>query len=182
MRVCAILFVLILAQCAAATPLPTGRPTRLPMTPDVAAQNALQNFQNDSFVGHLAGPPVWLRGKVMSLGDAFLLVNGHPLTAGSRLTFRQDRPVWLVITRGTWLLHIQGGHGDPRQRTPTVMSKDILVSDLMSEQIFDAATGETYDQGGVAATQRAQAESLPLLTTPLMLYTPSPFVTATRSP
>lgn len=102
----------------------------------------------------------------MSLAEAYSLVNGRDLDPNSPLGRRREKLVWLVVTRGRWLLHIPGGHGDPRQRTPTVMSKDIVVSDLWNAVLFDAATGEVYDQGGIVEPQRARTEQLPMLTIP----------------
>lgn len=147
-------------------PTPTPRPTREPLTPALAAQYALEQFTTDNPSGRLVGQPQFLRGKILSLADAYKLANGKPLPADSPLVSRSDRLVWLVVTRGVWLLHIPGGHGDPRQRTPTVLAKDITVPDLWNALIFDAATGETYDQGGIPEPQRAPVGQLPDISLP----------------
>lgn len=173
MRAYKIVFLLVsllLARCAPAPLSPTPRPTRAPVAPELALQFSLDALHTDSPTGYLIGTPSVLRGSVMSLDSAYLLVNGKPLDNSSPLVRDRDKLVWLVISRGKWLLHIPGGHGDPRQRTPTVMSKDITVPDLWNAILFDAVTGEVYDTGGIVETQRSAVETLPALPTPA--YTP----------
>ncbi len=157
------LLILALTQCAQTPASPTPRPTRAPVSPELAVQYALDALHTDSATGYLIGEPTELRGQTMSLADAFARVNGKPLDEKSPLALRRDKLVWLVVTRGDWVLHIPGGHGDPRQRTPTVLSKDVTVHDLWNAIYFDAVTGQVYEQGGIVETQRAQMEKLPLL-------------------
>jgi hypothetical protein len=97
----------------------------------------------------------------MSLDDAYALVNNKPLGAKDPNSHRADRLVWLVVTRGAWLLHIPGGHGDPLNRTPMVMPKDIMVPDLWNAILFDAATGQVYEQGGIIESQLPAVQKLP---------------------
>lgn len=169
MRVPLIFWVLplaLLTHCAQASLSPTPRPTRTPVAADLAVQFALDALHTDSATGYLVGTPTFLRGKTMSLGEAFRLVNGKPLDAKSPLSKDSEKLVWLVVTRGEWVLHIPGGHGDPRQRTPTVLSKDVTVADLWNAILFDASTGEVFDEGGVVEIQRTQLEKLPILMVP----------------
>jgi hypothetical protein len=158
-----LLGIIFLAQCAPPPLTPTPRATLTPVSTELAAQFALDALHADAAVGRLLGAPTLLRGQVMPLADAYVLANGKPLDEKSPLAYRADRLVWLVVTRGDWLLHIPGGHGDPRQRTPSVLAKDIHVADLWYVIIFDAATGQVYDRGGVAETQRTLLSHLPAL-------------------
>lgn len=166
MRALVLAVLLVVACSPAATPAPTARPTRPPVSPELAVQFALETLHTDSPVGYLVGAPTTIRGRVIPLGDAYMLVNGRAPGATSPLARRPDRSVWLIVTRGEWLLHIPGGHGDPRQRTPTVMSHDITVPDLWNALLFDAASGATLDVGGVPESQRPALEMLPLLPAP----------------
>jgi hypothetical protein len=135
----------------------------MPVAPELAVQFALDALHTDSAHGRLIGTPTMLRGQIMPLADAYALVNGKQLDQDSPLAYRRDTLVWLVVTRGEWLLHIPGAHGAPQHRTPTIMGKDITVPDLWNAILFDAVTGLVYDQGGIVESQRAQLETLPPL-------------------
>lgn len=102
----------------------------------------------------------------MALADAYALVNGKTLHEKSPLAPHQAKSVWLIVTRGEWMLRIPGAHGDPLNLTPTISAKQIRVHDLWNVILFDAVTGEVYEQGGVVETQRAELEKLPALTIP----------------
>ena len=161
-----VLSLISLVQCGTFSPSPTPRPTRAPISSELAIQFALDALHMDSAYGRLLGAPNILRGQVMSLADASALVNGKALADNSPLARRREKLVWVVVTRGKLLLHIPGGHGDPLNGTPTIMSKDVTVPDLWNAILFDAATGEVYEQGGVLESQRGGLEKLPALTIP----------------
>ena len=133
MRVSRVVFlalVLLLNQCASTLATTLPRPTRVPVSPELAVQFALEALHSDSAAGRLIGNPTVMRGQVMSLADAYSLVNGKALDYTSPLNYRRDQAVWLVVTRGDWLLHIPGGHGNPAKGTPTLMAKDVTVAAL----------------------------------------------------
>jgi len=164
MRGCAILLlVVLLVQCAPPSVQSTPRPTREPISAELASEYAIETLHTDSPVGYLVGLPTVLRGQQMDLAAAYELVNARPLDKNSRLDLRRERPVWLVISRGEWVLHLPGGHGDPLHRTPMIMPKDIVVHDLWNALILDAVTGEAYDRGGIIAERIQAASELPAL-------------------
>lgn len=152
-----------LTCCTQTTLTPTPRPTRAPVSAELAVQYMLESNQSDSPVGHMVGMPTITRGRVMPYRDAFFLATGRPLDPETLMGKQGSRLVWLIVTRGEWLLHIPGAHGDPLHGTPTIMSKDVTVPDLWNMIIFDAATGETFESGGVNEMRRAELEQLPLL-------------------
>ena len=162
----------ILTQCTTVPATSTPRPTPTPLSPALAAQFALDELHGENAVGRLLGAPTMLRGRVMSFDDAYMLVNGKPMSDDAPFAYRRTRAVWLVVTRGTWLLHIPGGHGDPLKRTPTILAKDVTVFDLWYAIMFDAATGQVYDRGGVNELYRTQQSALPEL--PNTSSTPHP--------
>lgn len=153
----------ILTQCTTGPATSTSHPTPTPVSSALAAQLALDELHSENAVGRLLGAPTMVRGRVMSFDDAYALVNGKPMNNDAPFAYRRNRSVWLVVTRGTWLLHIPGGHGDPRHRTPTVLAKDVTVSDLWYAVMFDAATGQVYDRSGVNEIYRIQLSVLPEL-------------------
>ena len=153
----------VLTQCTTTPATTTPRTTPTPVSSALAAQLALDELHSENAVGRLLGAPTMVRGRVMSFDDAYALVNGKPMANDAPFAYRRNRSVWLVVTRGTWLLHIPGGHGDPRHRTPTVLAKDLTVFDLWYAIMFDAATGQVYDRGGVNESYRTQLSALPEL-------------------
>lgn len=155
-----------LAQCTSAPVSPTARPTRVPISERDAVRYALESQNADSPVGHLVGTPDRIYGELTTLDHAFTRVNGTPLLAGSQMYRQRERRVWLIVTRGAWLLHIPGAHGDPAQGTPTIMSKDIAVQDLWNATILDAAGGDTILSTGVHASRLADIQTMPALLNP----------------
>lgn len=155
-----------LAQCAPATALPTARPTRAPLVPDVAVQFALESQSADGPIGHLVGTPDRIYGELTTLDNAYTRVNGTPLLAGSQMYRQRERRVWLIVTHGKWLLHIPGAHGDPANGTPTIASKDLKVPDLWNATLLEAVTGDTILSTGIHATRLAEIKTLPALPMP----------------
>lgn len=164
--------VIVLVSCAQGTSTATPRPTRAPVSPELAVQFMLESLQSNGPVGYMVGMPTMVRGQVMPYREAFELVNGRPLDSNTRLGKQPERLVWLIVTRAQWLLHIPGAHGDPLRGTPTIMGKDITVPDLWNMIIFDAATGDTFESGGVNETRRATLGELPVLPMPAPIPTP----------
>lgn len=155
--------IVLLTHCVPSPLTPNPQPTRTPIAPAAAVQFALEALHTDGITGHLIGEPSILRGQVMSLADAYALVNGKPPPPTSPLARRRDRAVWLVVTRGDWLLHIPGAHGDPVKGIPTIMATNKNVSNLWNAIYFDAATGEIHEEGGILPTQLPEMDKLPQL-------------------
>lgn len=171
-----------LAQCTSAPASPTARPTRTPISERDAVRYALESQNADSPVGHLVGTPDLVYGELTTLGDAFQRVNGTPLLDGSQMTRKRNDRVWLIVTRGEWLLHIPGAHGDPARGTPTIMSKEITVQALWNATILDAEFGDTILSMGIHASRVPQVQTLPVLQPPAKLNPPPPPPNGTTQP
>lgn len=161
----------LLAGCSAPPATPTPRPTRTPFPADLAVPLALESLHGNTAMGYLLGEPTLLRGELTTLDQALVFLNGPTALIPPRANLRR---VWLVVTRGKWLLHIPGGHGDPRQRTPTIMSRDKTVENLYAGVVLDAVTGDTLEQGGIRPSQEREINAMPALELPGESSAPSP--------
>lgn len=171
-----------LVQCAPAPASPTPRPTRAPIAPAAAVQAALDAIQADAPVGHLVGAPSEVRGSLTTFGQAVELVNGTPLPANSMLARQRERAAWLIVTRGEWLLHIPGAHGDPARGTPTIMSKDLNVPNLWNATILDASSGDVLMVTALSPARVPNVETLPALPIPANSSVPQITPIATTQP
>lgn len=153
-------FLCTVGCAASAAPASTARPTRAPLTTNEAVHVALESLRADSPMGYLSGDPTLLRGQVMTHAQARLVLNG-PTAAPPK--YSPERTVWLIVTRGHWLLHIPGSQGDPAHGSPPVRPHNLLVRDMYAGVILDAATGVTLEQGGINPAQETAIRALPQL-------------------
>ncbi|HMP41368.1 MAG TPA: hypothetical protein PKA05_13385 [Roseiflexaceae bacterium] len=88
---------------SAATVITAGTSIPAPeiVSQDVAIIRGLEGIQMPGPGGYLVGPPDEVRGRLMTLADAYMFTsNGLTHIAGYDL----DELVWLFVVRGTWVV------------------------------------------------------------------------------
>lgn len=135
-------------------------PTPAMLGASTAIRIGLEILQADTDIGYLVDKPSLVRGRIMAYEEAKLVLDGPN---ANRPKYSPERSVWLIVTRGQWLLHIPGADGDPAHGTPPIRSHNILIENHYAGVILDATTGNPLEEGGMNPEQEGVIQALPLL-------------------
>lgn len=135
-------------------------PTPAMLGASTASRIGLEILQADTDMGYLVGKSSLVRGRIMTYEEARLILDGPNAT---RPKYSPERSVWLIVTRGQWLLHIPGAHGDPAHGAPPIPAHDILIENHYAGVILDATTGTVLERSGMNPEQEPMIQALPLL-------------------